>query len=60
MREEPPVCYVLLPREVRQLAHRDERDGRISFWLEPSAYDVESFRERWDRLPDVLGRETPI
>lgn len=49
--QERPISYVLLPDEVRQLAHRNEKEGRISYWLEPSGYDNERFRERWDRLP---------
>ena len=39
-----PSPYVLLPSEVKQLAHRGEKDGRISYWLQPTAYDQEQFR----------------
>ena len=45
-----PVTYVLVPAEVRRFAHRGERDGRISYWLQPSSYCVERFREAWDRI----------
>jgi len=45
-----PTAYVLRPDEVKRLAHRGEKDGRISFWLQPSAYDSEEFREAWDRI----------
>ena len=45
-----PVAYVLVPSEVRRLAHRGEKEGRISYWLQPSAYCTEDFRERWDRI----------
>jgi len=45
-----PVAYVLIPSEVRRLAHRGEKDGRISYWLQPSAYCIEDFREKWDRI----------
>jgi hypothetical protein len=45
-----PVAYVLVPSEVRRLAHRGEKDGRISYWLQPSSYCVEDFREAWKRI----------
>jgi hypothetical protein len=45
-----PVAYVLVPAEVRQLAHRGEKEGRISYWLQPSSYCVEDFREAWGRI----------
>lgn len=45
-----PVCHILLPDEVRALAHRGEKDGRVSHWLQPAAYGIEAFRERWDRI----------
>ena len=47
-----PQTYVLLPDEVRQLAHRGEKDGRVSFWLQPSSYCVEEFHEAWERIGD--------
>ena len=45
-----PVCFVLTPDEVQALAHRGEKDGRVSYWLQPSAYDQDEFREAWDRI----------
>ena len=45
-----PTCYVLLPDEVKALAHRGEKDGRVSYWLQPGAYDKETFREAWSRI----------
>jgi hypothetical protein len=45
-----PESYVLLPEEVRRLAHRGEKDGRVSFWLQPRSYDVDAFREAWVRI----------
>jgi hypothetical protein len=50
MSAEHPCSFVMLPREVKRLAHRGERDGRISFWLQPPSYDRDRFRERWDRI----------
>ena len=47
---QEPVAYVLLPDEVRNSAHRGEKDGRISYWLQPNAYVVETFREAWERI----------
>lgn len=38
-----PVCYVLLPDEVRALPEQDKK-GK-AWWLEPKQYDAEAFRE---------------
>lgn len=48
--EDKPDCYIMLPEEVRRAAHRGEKEGRVSFWLQPGAYDTHRYRERWDRL----------
>ncbi len=45
-----PECFVMKPDEVRRLAHRGEKDGKVSFWLQPNQYDTDEFRERWDRI----------
>lgn len=45
-----PVTYVLVPSEVRRLAHRGEKDGRVSYWLQSSSYCVQEFRKAWDRI----------
>jgi len=48
--KDSPECYVLKPDEVKRLAHRGEKDGKISYWLQPREYEQEHFRECWDRL----------
>jgi hypothetical protein len=45
-----PSAFVLLPAEVKERAHRGEKDGRVSYWLQPSSYDRAEFREAWDRI----------
>jgi hypothetical protein len=45
-----PSAFVLLPSEIKKRAHRGEKDGRVSFWLQPADYDQEAFREAWDRI----------
>lgn len=45
-----PISFVLKPEEVKDLAHRGEKDGRVSFWLQPSAYDIPEFKEAWHRI----------
>ena len=45
-----PQTYVLLPQEVKGLAHRGEKDGRVSYWLQPSSYCIEQLHEAWDRI----------
>jgi len=45
-----PNVFVLLPEEVKALAHRGEKDGRISYWLQPTSYDKPQFKEAWQRI----------
>lgn len=45
-----PKAFVMLPSEVRESAHRGEKDGRISYWLQPAAYEKPDFTEAWSRI----------
>ena len=45
-----PECFVMTPTEVRSLAHRGEKEGRISYWLQPKQYEVAPFRDAWHRI----------
>lgn len=45
-----PQSYIMLPDEVKRLAHRGEKDGKISFWLQPLAYCIPTFHEAWYRI----------
>jgi hypothetical protein len=45
-----PSAFILLPSEVKILAHRGEKEGRVSFWLQPACYDQEVFKEKWVRI----------
>lgn len=45
-----PTAHILRPSEVRDLAQRREKDGRVSFWLQAPHYDNELFREAWERI----------
>ena len=45
-----PQTYVMLPKEVKSLAHRGVKNERVSYWLQPSAYCVEEFHEAWHRI----------
>ena len=45
-----PMCFITKPEEVQQLAHRGEKEGRISYWLQPKHYNTDQFREAWDRI----------
>lgn len=47
---ETPAVSVMLPDEVKSLAHRGEKDGRVSYWLQPKAYDQPEFRDSWHRI----------
>ncbi len=45
-----PAVFILRPAEVRERARRCEKDGRVSFWLEPTSYDTDVFRNAWNRI----------
>ena len=45
-----PSAFIMLPSEVLQLAHRGEKDGRVSYWLQPNSYDQMPYREAWARV----------
>lgn len=45
-----PETYILLPDEVKKLAHKGEKEGRVSYWLQPKAYCKEEFYEVWQRI----------
>lgn len=45
-----PNAFILYPREVRELAHRGEKNGRVSFWLQPRVYDNQNFLDAWERI----------
>ncbi len=45
-----PVAFILTPDEIGKLAHRGEKGGRVSYWLQPKFYDRDDFREAWGRI----------
>jgi hypothetical protein len=45
-----PRAFVMLPAEVKNLAHRGEKAGSVSYWLQPSSYDIAEFTEGWNRI----------
>jgi len=48
-----PRAYILTPEEVKQRAHKGEKDGRVSFWLQPAGYDIKEFTEAWERIGEA-------
>jgi hypothetical protein len=47
-----PAAFVLKPKDVESRAHRGEKDGRVSYWLQPAGYDQPQFKEAWE----LIGR----
>lgn len=45
-----PNAFVMKPSEVKALAHRGEKNGNVSFWLQPISYDKAEFKEAWHRI----------
>ncbi len=50
LRTDNPRCYVMTAAEVRERAHKNEKDGKVSFWLELKDYAIEKFEEKWERV----------
>jgi hypothetical protein len=53
-----PTTFVLEPEEIKALAHRGEKDGRVSYWLQPKEYEKERFQGAWERIgsPETVGQ----
>lgn len=51
--EGEPSVFILTPGEVRTRAHMGQKDGRISFWLQPTGYENGEFAEAWDRIGEA-------
>ncbi len=45
-----PSAYIMLSSEVTERAHRGEKEGRVSYWLQPTDYEHETFKEAWERI----------
>lgn len=39
-----PVFFILTPDKIKMLANPNEKDGRVSYWLEPKYYEIDEFR----------------
>jgi hypothetical protein len=54
VRSNSPECFVLTPDEVHLLAHKGEKKGKISYWLQPKKYETKNFKENWNRIGSTL------
>lgn len=45
-----PNAFIMKPDEVKTLAHRGEKNGNVSYWLQPTSYDAPEFKEAWHRI----------
>ncbi len=52
-----PNTFVMKPEEVKSLAHRGEKNGVVSYWLQPTSYEAPKFKEAWNRIGN--GHEMP-
>lgn len=51
-----PNAFVMKPDEVKTLAQHNEKNGNVSYWLQPTSYDTPEFKEAWHRIGH--GHET--
>ena len=47
---ERPEIFIMNSHEVKERLHRGEKDGKISYWLQPK--DYEDFKDNWD----IIGK----
>jgi len=45
-----PDCYIMTPKEICCLAHKGEKAGKTSYWLQPKSYHTDEFKGKWDRI----------
>ncbi len=45
-----PGIFIMKPKEIHDRAHQGEKDGKVSFWLQPKSYELDEFRDKWDRI----------
>lgn len=45
-----PQTYILLPCEVKTLAHKTEKNESVSYWLEITSYCKQQYHEAWNRI----------
>ena len=45
-----PEAFLLTPAEVEAGVHRGEKDGKISLWLQPAAYEKPEYKGQWDKV----------
>jgi hypothetical protein len=46
-----PNSFIMLPDGIPRMYHKGGKNGIVSYWLQPTAYDKPEFREAWDRTP---------
>ena len=47
---DEPVVFVMEPDEVRSLAERKEKDGKISYWLQYKSFINPRYEEAWETI----------
>lgn len=45
-----PKAFILMPQEILEKSHKGVKEERISYWLQPTQYDTDEFREAWHRI----------
>ena len=46
-----PNVFIMLPEEVKKSAVQSgKRNGKVAFWLDRIAYELEAYKDAWQRL----------
>jgi len=50
-----PIAYILTREEVLIRTHKAEKNGKASYWIEPSLYEIDQFRNAWPKAQVAAG-----
>jgi len=45
---DKPDIFIMTSKEVKRRLHKGEKEGKISYWLQPKEY--ENFKDKWEMI----------
>lgn len=56
VKTEKPTTYIMKSSEIIERAHKGERNGVISYWLQPKQYAIQAFKYERQNLLSYLEK----
>ena len=50
--KDKPDIFIIPMKEVKNKLHKGEKEGRVSYWLQPKEYEI--FKDKWDAISGDL------